>query len=123
MNRFMTAIVSGIAGITLASLLLSTPQTNDKEINIWNKVSTDEANPGAVITLDMSRGYSYCQNGYIFLVIKEVGREDNIILAFPDGGYWESPVQDPFLEALELEFNSLEEYLRNKQGQSIEKDY
>ena len=123
MNRFMTAIVSGIAGITLASLLLSTPQSNDKEINVWNKVSTDDTNPGMIIPLDMSRGYSYCQDGYVFIVLKEVGSENNTIVAFPDGGYWEAPKYDPFLKALDEEFNSLEEYLRKREGSSIEKEY
>ena len=41
---------------------------------------------------------------------------------FPNGGNWTSEQpQDPFLDVLEEEFKSLEEYLRAKQGTEIKK--
>ena len=114
MNRLLACIIPSIASITLVSLLLSTPLSDNKEINIWKKVSTDEANPGVIVTLDMSRGYSYSKGGYIFIVIREVGSIEEFVVVFPNGGYWAAPVQDPFLKAMEEEFDGLEQYLRNK---------
>lgn len=130
MKRLLACVLTSIASITLVSLLLSTPQSDDKEVNIWYKVSTDEANPGAIVTLDMSRGYSYSNGGYIFIVIREVGSKEEFVVVFPNGGYWAAPVQDPFLKELDKEFNDLEQYLRNKgvmgtiptESQEIRKD-
>jgi len=114
MERLLACVLKSIASITLVSFLLSTPLRDNKEINIWHKVSTDEANPGVIVTLDMSRGYSYSKGGYIFIVIREVGSIDEYIVVFPNGGYWTAPIQDPFFKAMEEEFNDLEQYLRNK---------
>ena len=130
MERLLACVLKSIASITLVSFLLSTPLRDNKEINIWHKVSTDEANPGVIVTLDMSRGYSYSKGGYIFIVIREVGSMEEFVVVFPNGGYWAAPVQDPFLKELDKEFNDLEQYLRNKgvmgiiptESQEIRKD-
>ena len=45
-----------------------------------------------------------------------------IYIVFPNGGDWTAEIKDPMLQALEKEFNSLEEYLKSKgDGTQIQK--
>ena len=67
MKRVLERIVMLVLGcLTLTAMLfLSCPaysnSTQSMEVNIWNKVSTDELNPGEIIPLDMSKGYAMCE--------------------------------------------------------------
>ena len=98
-----------------------TNSTQTTEINVWKKVSNDELNPGEIVSLDMSRGYATCDGPYIYIVVTPVDSKDQVIIAFPNGGYWTAPEADPFLEALQEEFDSLEDYLRNQKSNEIKK--
>lgn len=84
--------------------------------NIWFKVSTSGEHRDKVVSLDMSRGQSFSDPEYIYLVVKDLESGEIIYIVFPNGGDWvaDSP-KDPFLEELDKEFKNLEEYLRSKQ--------
>ena len=116
-----------LGGLTLTTMLfLSCPaysnDTQNTEINIWKKVSTDEMNPGVIVSLDMSKGYAVCEGPYIYIIVRIAGSEEEAILAFPNGGYWSVPDVDPFLQELQKEFDDLEEYLRSKGGVEWKKE-
>ena len=95
--------------------------TQDKEINIWHKVSTDELNPGVILALDMAKGYAFSDHQFIYIVVQLLDSEEQIVVAFPNGGYWAAPEPDPFLKELQQEFDSLEDYLRNLESKEIKK--
>ena len=95
--------------------------TKTTEINVWHKVSNDELNPGEIVPLDMSEGYTYCEGPYIVMVVGVIDAEDEVIIVFPNGGYWSAPKPDPFLQELQKEFDSLEDYLRNLESKEIKK--
>ena len=128
MKRVLERIVMLVLGcLTLTAMLfLSCPaysnSTQSMEVNIWNKVSTDELNPGEIIPLDMGRGYAMCEGSIIYIVVRIVDSEEEVVIAFPNGGYWTAPVPDPFLQELQEEFDNLEEYLRNKGGTEWKKE-
>ena len=92
-----------------------------KEINVWHKVSGDELDPGVIVPLDMSSGYSACEGPYIYIVVKHLGTGEDVVVVFPNGGAWHSPEPDPFLQELQQEFDTLEEYLKSKPSTPIEK--
>ena len=115
MKKILTIVVICI------SYMFLTSSTQNTEINVWKKVSTDELNPGEIISLDMERGYSTCEGSLIYIIVRIVDSEEEVILAFPNGGYWVTPGPDPFLEALQTEFDSLEDYLRNQESKEIKK--
>ena len=111
-----------LALLTSCILVLSfTDSTQSTEINVWNKVSTDKTNPGEIVSLDMSKGYSTCENHAIYIVVRMIDSEEEVIIAFPNGGYWTAPEPDPFLQELQKEFDSLEDYLRNLESKEIKK--
>lgn len=120
MKRVLERIMVLVLGclILTTMLFLSCPAYSkpieNAEINIWRKVSTDEMNPGEIISLDMSKGYSACEGPYVYIVVRIAGSEEEAVIAFPNGGYWTSPEPDPFLQELQEEFDSLEEYLKSK---------
>ena len=72
--------------------------------------------------MDMSRGYAVCEGSLIFIIVRMVDSEEEVILAFPNGGYWAAPEPDPFLQELQEEFDDLEEYLRSKGGTEWKKE-
>ena len=94
-----------------------------KPVNVWYKVSTDEITYGQVVQLDMSEGQSFSDETYIYIIVKDLENDDNIVLVFPNGGNWHQKGVDPFLDELEKEFETLEEYLKSKQSKEIEKNY
>ena len=120
----LTFIFIGIF-ILVTMLSLSCPayskDTQTTEINVWRKVSTDELNPGEIVSLDMSKGYASCEGPHIVMVVRIVGSEEEVIIVFPNGGYWTAPQPDPFLQEMQKEFDNLEEYLRSREGKEIEK--
>ena len=85
-----------------------------KNANVWYKVSTDELNPGEVVALDMSRGYSACNNGLIFLAVYALDTKEEVMVAFPDGGYWSAPEIDTISIEIQKHFGKLEQDLRNR---------
>ena len=101
-------------GLLVATVSFFIPKTNNTEVNIWHKVSTDSLNPGMIVPLDMSKGYSACEGPIMYIIVKDLDTDDNIVIVFPNGGYWDTPGVDPFLEELQKEFDSLEEYLKDK---------
>ena len=85
-----------------------------KNANVWYKVSTDELNPGEVVALDMDRGYSLCNDGFIYLAVYELDTKKEVIVAFPDGNYWVAPGIDTTSMEIQKHFGKLEQDLRNK---------
>ena len=121
LHWMLTTAIVGIALIMLVSFSYPKPNDCPEILNVWNKISTDELNPGEVIAMDMSKGYAYIEDGYIILMVQEVATDNGVMIAFPIG-YWEAPKQDPFLEALNEEFDSLEKYLKQQKGKEIRKE-
>jgi len=90
-------------------------------VNIWYKLST-EGGIQHIVELDMNQGRSFSDGPYIILELTDRKTGEIIFVAFPNGGNWTSEQpQDPFLDILEKEFKSLEDYLRKKQGTEIKK--
>ena len=92
-------------------------------VNVWYKVSSNEEEYGKIVQLDMSEGKSFSDDMYIYIIVKDVANGDNIVVAFPNGGDWVAETVDPFLNELEKEFKNLEDYLKSKQSEEIEKNY
>jgi len=93
----------------------------EEPVNIWYKLST-EGGIQHIVELDMNQGRSFSDGPYIILELADRKTGEIIFVAFPNGGNWTSEQpQDPFLDVLEEEFKSLEEYLRAKQGTEIKK--
>ena len=107
--------------VTMFLLSCDVVQAQDCEepVNVWFKVSNDQANPnyGQVVALDMSHGYSSTDGEFIYLVLSDVTTTEQVILTFPIG-YW--TVEDK--DEIQKEFESLEEYLKNTEGSLIEKN-
>ena len=94
-ERILLFVLGSLSAIGV--LFLSFPcEIPPEPINKWYKISTDEAVTGEVVILDMSRGYAYSGSGYILLVVKDSESDDEIVVAFPDGGYWTAPTVDSF---------------------------
>ena len=91
-------------------------------VNVWYKVSSFEPDRGKIVRLDMSKGKTFTDHQYVYLAVKDLDSDDVIYIMFPKNGDWvsEEP-KDEFLDAMEEEFKSLEEYLRSKQGTEIKK--
>ena len=117
MGKFLKYLA--IAALS-CNLILLANQCKELPVNVWRKVSTDALNPGEILDLDMSKGYAFTEGSIIFLVLMVTDSSEQIVVAFPNGGYWAAPKSNPFLEALDREFDSLERYLRNK-GTEIKK--
>ena len=91
-------------------------------VNVWYKVSTFEPDRGKIVRLDMRKGQAFTDHQYIYISVKDLDTGEVIYIAFPNGGDWVAePEKDEFLDAMEEEFKSLEEYLRSKQGTEIKK--
>ena len=107
--------------VTMFSLSCDVVQAQDCEepVNVWFKVSNDQANSnyGQVVAIDMSHGYSSTDGTFIYLVLNDVSTKEQVILTFPIG-YWEVEGKDE----IQKEFESLEEYLKNTDGSLIEKN-
>ena len=105
-------------------MLLTTSFSLNKDskdhVNVWYKVSNDELNPGALIELDMSRGFSVADKNFIYIVVLDKDSVEYTI-AFPNGGLWTAPTGDDFLLELEEEFENLEEYLKSRESTPIQK--
>ena len=93
-----------------------------ENINIWYKISTDKLNPGELLSLDMSRGYSVADRDYIYIIVLDKDSMEYTIV-FPNGGIWVAPAPDSFLVNMQEEFDNLEEYMKKKGSDPIEKSY
>ena len=89
--------------------------------NVWFKISSEDGYGQKVVKLDMTRGQSFSDGIYIYIVVQDIETKDLVYVVFPNGGDWTAEVKDPMLDALEKEFNSLEEYLKSKGSTQIEK--
>ena len=88
--------------------------------NIWFRLTTENGIQ-SLVGLDMNRGQSWSDPQYIYILIKDVSTKEGVVIVFPNGGDWVAETkQDPFYNALEEEFKSLEEYLKATQGQGTE---
>ena len=116
-----SSVYSYILLVTMFSLSCDVVQAQDCEepVNVWFKVSNDQANSnyGQVVALDMSHGYSSTDGAFIYLVLSDVTTTEQVILTFPIG-YWEVEGKDE----IQKEFESLEEYLKNTKGSLIQKN-
>ena len=92
-------------------------------VNVWYKVSTDDLTYGQIIQLDMNEGQSFSDEMYIYIIVKDLANDDNIILVFPNGGDWYQKGIDPFLDELEKEFKNLEDYLKSNPSKEIKRNY
>ena len=89
--------------------------------NVWFKISSEDGYGQRVVQLDMTRGQSFSDGMYIYLVVQDIKTKELVYIVFPNGGDWTAEVKDPMLDALEKEFNSLEEYLKSKGSTQIQK--
>ena len=89
--------------------------------NIWFKISSEDGYGQKVVQLDMTRGQSFSDGMYIYLVVQDIETKELVYIVFPNGGDWTAEVKDPMLDALEKEFKSLEEYLESKGSTQIQK--
>ena len=90
--------------------------------NVWFKISSEDGYGQKVVQLDMTRGQSFSDGMYIYIVVQDIETKELVYIVFPNGGDWTAEVKDPMLDALEKEFNSLEEYLKSKgDGTQIQK--
>ena len=88
--------------------------------NVWFKISSEDGYGQKVVQLDMTRGQSFSDGMYIYLVVQDIETKELVYIVFPNGGDWTAEVNDPMLDALEKEFKSLEEYLKYNQGNGTE---
>ena len=99
MRKLVERIILFVLGALSAAgiLFLSCPSFDPIETtNKWFKVTADEAIPGNIFVLDMTRGYSYTEGPYILIVVQDSEGYETVI-AFPTGGYWTAPVLNPDL--------------------------
>ena len=93
----------------------------EEPVNVWFKVSSG-SDGQQIVELDMSKGRSFAEGPYIVLEVNDRITGEIIYIVFPNGAEWHSEKpQDPFLDALDKEFESLEEYLKANQGTEIKK--
>ena len=85
-----------------------------KNANIWYKVSSDPLNPGEIVALDMSKGYSVCEGPYIYMAVNAIEADEEIVLVFPSRGPWHAEPIDTVSVEIQKNFGKLEEDLRNK---------
>jgi hypothetical protein len=115
-------LMMAIGFIALFATSFSPDKGYREHVNTWYKISTDELNPGILLHLDMSRGYSVADRDYIYIVVLDKDSMEYTVV-FPNGGLWTAPAGDDFLLEMEEEFDNLEEYLKKKGSNPIEKRY
>jgi len=131
MNLYKTlkiATVSlGVFYLGLLAAQATTPECAEcavceKPSNVWYKVSTFEPEDGNIVKLDMTRGKSFTDHEFIYIVVKDLDNGELVYIVFPNGGEWVADTpKDEFLDAMEEEFKNLEDYLRSKESQEIKK--
>jgi hypothetical protein len=89
--------------------------------NVWFKISSEDGYGQKVVQLDMTKGQSFSDGMHIYIVVQDIETRELVYIVFPNGGDWTAEVKDPMLDALEKEFKSLEEYLKDNEGSEIKK--
>ena len=82
-----------------------------KNANVWYKVSSDELNPGEIVALDMSEGYSACDGQYLYLVVNTVESGEETVIVFPNMAHWHTEKIDTVSVEIQKHFGKLEEDL------------
>ena len=93
----------------------------EEPVDVWYRISTNEAHRyGELMTIDMSMGYAYYDELYIYLFVLEKNTGDELVIMFPIG-FWEVGVIEPKKELPkeeEEEFD-LDEYLKQNKGKGV----
>ena len=124
--NFYSVLKKSTIGLLLiySGIVFSQATTPDCECgepeNVWFKLQTENGIQ-RVVQLDMTKGKSFTDPEYIYLLLQDIDTKEMVYIIFPNGGDWTAEVRDPFLDALEKEFKSLEEYLRAKGSTEIKK--
>jgi len=108
-----------LLGIISAQVTAPNCECGEPE-NMWFKISS-ETGEYKVVQLDMTKGKSFSDPEFIYIVVQDIETLEMVYVVFPNGGDWVAEARDPFLDALEQEFKSLEDYLRSKASQEIKK--
>ena len=108
--------------IVLFTTSFSSTKENRKHANTWYKISDNKMNPGVIVALDMSKGYSAADRNFIYIVVLDKDSMEYTIV-FPNGGLWHSPAPDESFLDMEEEIENLEEYLKKRENSSIGKSY
>jgi hypothetical protein len=88
--------------------------------NIWYRLTTENGIQN-LVGLDMSKGQSWSDPQYIYILIKDINTGEGVVIVFPNGDTWVAETkQDPFYNALENEFKNLEEYFKATTDKNIE---
>ena len=85
-----------------------------KNANVWYKVSSDELNPGEIVALNMSNGYSFCDEYIMYIIVNTIEDDEEVVVAFPNGGRWLAPEIDTVSVEIQKEFGKLEQDLRKR---------
>ncbi len=133
MNLYKTlkiATVSlGVFYLGLLAAQATTPECEECPVceeptNIWYKVSTDQLTYGKKVRLDMSKGKSFSDGMYNYLMVQDLDTKEIIYIAFPNGGDWVAfSKQDSVYLEMEEEINDLQKYLEKKSSQEIKRKY
>jgi hypothetical protein len=107
----MKTLIKQLMILLFFCLLLSSIPIPEN-INVWYKISSAPDNPGELLALDMSSGYSFCDGNTIYIVVNYKDTGEEVVVILPNGGNFWSPQADTFLIYLQKEMEDLEEYLR-----------
>ena len=104
--------------VTLIGFIL--PQECEEPENVWFKISTNpEHRYGELMTINMSAGYAYVDEFFIYLFVLEKNTGEELVIMFPIG-YWEIGKIENIIpkEEKKKEFD-LDEYLKQNRGKGI----
>ena len=94
----------------------------EEPVDVWYRLSTNESHKyGELMAVDMSMGYAYYDELYIYLFVLEKNTKEELVIMFPIG-FWEVGVIEPRKELPkeeeEKEFD-LDEYLKQNKGKGV----
>ena len=94
----------------------------EEPVDVWYRLSTNESHRyGEIMAVDMSMGYAYYDELYIYLFVLEKNTKEELVIMFPIG-FWEVGVIEPRKELPreeeEKEFD-LDEYLKQNKGKGV----
>ena len=125
--NFYSLLKKSTIGLLLfyVGLVFSQVTTPDCECgepeNVWFKISSETGTQN-IVQLDMTKGQSFSDQMYIYIVVQDIETKELVYVVFPNGGDWTAELRkDPFLEALDEEFKNLEDYLKSKGSTEIKK--
>tara|TARA_Y100000034_G_scaffold109356_1_gene140606 strand:- start:2055 stop:2456 length:402 start_codon:yes stop_codon:yes gene_type:complete len=96
----------------------------EEPTNIWYKISTDNLTYGNKIRLDMSKGKSFSDGMYNYIMVQDLDTKEIVYIAFPNGGDWVAfSKQDSIYLEMEEDINDLQKYLDSKKSQVIRKKH